>query len=159
MLTIRKIETSFLDWLGEDYAVVVYFSGCTLKCEECHSKDLQEIYAYDEINTFDLFCQLIEKCENEDTDKVVLLGGEPLQQNLEHLQKLIRLLRINGIEIGLYTGYSEKEARERLGNCLTNLSWIKVGKYDRELFQTPFKKVDGDIILASKNQKFIKIGE
>ena len=81
-------------------------------------------------------------CNKLGVKYVVLLGGEPLQQDKEELLSLCRLLSEAGLKIWLYTGYELHDVDK---DILKYVYTIKCGRYMAELQQDGFP--------ASSNQK------
>lgn len=128
----------------------IYLSGCNGNCIDCHNETLKD---------FDLGSNYLEKI-NEISDKVSdfdilikniwILGGEPLDQNLDDLINMILRLRQLNKSIWLFTRYEiEKIPKEVLGLC----DYIKTGKYVPELVTE--NNIQYGVKLATSNQKII----
>jgi len=81
---------------GPGTRTVIWFQGCSIKCEGCINPGLISFEKRREISTNDL----IEIINNTD---VTLLGGEPLDQE-DILEFMVELKKRN-IKIVLFTGY------------------------------------------------------
>ena len=134
----------YLDMNSTDsIAIAVYFCGCTHNCTGCHNKQLQDFTGGDAWYSLKLAEHLIEQYRKGGYDYVVLLGGEPLQQNRRGLRTLLQYLNDNEINVYMYTGYEYDE----VPNWCKDLCYcIKTGKYD-----TDFPK-EGK--LATGNQRY-----
>jgi anaerobic ribonucleoside-triphosphate reductase activating protein len=88
---------------GPGARTVIWFQGCSIKCEGCINPDLIPFTKRKE------FCinELIKEVQETG---VTLLGGEPLDQ-LEILEFMIELKK-NNIQIVLFTGYEWKDLTE-----------------------------------------------
>lgn len=99
---IRRYDTS--NWDGIN--TTIFFSGCTLNCEGCFNKDVQD-FNYGEDFTEDVEDLLISYAKDEHSVGVCLLGGEIFQQDLDvMLHLLIRLEREVSKPIHVWTGYT-----------------------------------------------------
>lgn len=141
--------------LGTEYnlkhrSLEIYLSGCkSPHCENCHNpeswnfnngKDLDIEKLHTKIKDFD---SLI--------DNIWVLGGEPLDQDLNRLIELINSFKQFNKKIWLWTKYDISDLDAQILNIL---DYIKTGMYKYELdgYMTDF-----DIYLSSNNQKIIKL--
>lgn len=79
---------------------VIWFQGCSIKCEGCINPDLIPFIIHKEFGINELIKEVQET-------GVTLLGGEPLDQ-LEILDFMLELKKKN-IQIVLFTGYEWKD--------------------------------------------------
>lgn len=104
----------------------IYFSGCSIRCEDCHNKhlwdkekgyiqDVKELVAHIKSNLGLL-------------DTVCILGGEPTEQP-EALEELLTKLQEIPAEIYLYTGKEYKEVSKLAHLC----DYIKCGRFDKNI--------------------------
>ena len=130
-LTIAGFDRcDFTNNPGDDnFAFTIWFSGCTHKCRDCHNVELWNKNSGD-IYDVDAVLNIIK---STNAKYVVLLGGEPLQQNPLSLFKLCDGLYNLGIKIWLYTGYDLDEVSQKHGNILQYLYTMKCGRYDYKL--------------------------
>ena len=85
-------------------------------------------------------------------ETIWILGGDPLDQNLVDLEYFLVELKKYNKEMWLWTRY---ELQDIPKSILNFFNVVKTGKYDKNLesyFHSEF-----DLILASKNQKIIKL--
>lgn len=143
MLTVASIDRFDTVNAPSNVAVTIWFSGCNIKCHNCHNPKLQDRESGSKYEIGDLFDTVIENLNKSDLKDVVLLGGEPLDQDHNDIASLCELLHISGIRIHLYTGYEFEQIHPRI---LKYLWWVKTGKYDDN------SKINNSI-LASSNQK------
>ena len=138
-------------------ALEVYFSGCigNPHCKGCFSPETWEFNqgsSYKKSMT-DIRKQLIQF--DELIDKVMIFGGEPLDQNSEELKDFLQEIKTFGKEIWIFTHYDFDVAKEILGQTIALCDYIKCGAYMEEL------KVDDNIQygikLATSNQKIYKL--
>jgi len=153
--TVAKIEESFLDYPDFDsIATVIYFTGCNHKCVHCQNTQLNIPKTKDVIKHNDLLNKIVKFCQKLQTNKIVFLGGEPLQQ--KNILKLIESLK--KYDICIYTGYDFINAINILNYHINFLKYLKVGKYNHNLKQIPKKnEPKREITLSSKNQIMYKI--
>lgn len=147
MLTIAKFDRyDMVNNPGDSTAsMTIWFTGCDFKCKKCYNKGL-----WDKSNGRQYSAESVARiikatCNKLNVESVVLLGGEPLQQDKEELLLLCRLLHESGLKIWLYTGYEFNEVDK---NILKYIHIIKCGRYVDKL------RCDG--FPASSNQKVYK---
>lgn len=135
---IRKYDTS--NWDGIN--TTIFFSGCKFGCPGCFNKDAQDFnYGLDyDLDVENLF---ISYAKDEHSVGVCILGGEPFQQDLDILLRLVKRIKeeVNK-PIHIWTGYIFEELikDEKKRNILNYIDTL----------------VDGQFILAKKdlNLKF-----
>lgn len=135
---IRKYDTS--NWDGIN--TTIFFSGCRFNCPGCFNKDAQDFnYGLDyDLDVENLF---ISYAKDEHSVGVCILGGEPFQQDLDILLRLVKRIKeeVNK-PIHIWTGYIFEELikDERKRKILNYIDTL----------------VDGQFILAKKdlNLKF-----
>lgn len=144
----------------EHKALEVYVSGCKgipTHCKNCHNPETWEFnqgidykdYIYSIKHKLEDFGSLIEK--------IVLLGGEPMDQDPEELFNFCFLLcwlkSTYKKETWLFTRFELSEIPDKIKYCF---DYIKCGKYDET------KRVDDYIVygynLSSSNQNIFKNG-
>lgn len=131
---------------GDDKpAFTIWFAGCTVRCNGCHNTRLWDKnngtkYAVDDV------IDIIES-QPVDYNSVILLGGEPLEQDINELVSLCRILDDMGYSTWLYTSY---ELDDIPHNILDNINMVKTGKFD-------INSITDGGLLASSNQKLFEI--
>jgi len=141
---IADINLSFID-VPNKISVIVYFTGCDIKCYGCQNEILQDLYYGKKINSDDL-AHIINKFEMP--SYCVFSGGDPFFQ-YEFLFDVINKLNK---KICIYTGNEFEHLQNNFNNILNNknVKLIKCGKYD-------INNLSNDIEnLVSKNQYFMK---
>lgn len=141
MLTIYAIETSEI--YGHGTRLVVWFSGCTLRCTGCINQYLWDKSAGQEVSVAELF-KLIKKYKG--IDGVTYIGGEPLQQGIE-LSILSKKVVDIGLDIVLFTGYELSELNQEQQNVVDMATVTITGRYDST------KRDTGLLLRGSSNQK------
>lgn len=137
---------------GEDVGVVLWVSGCDVKCKGCHNKQTWDP------NSGKLFdddaLQILDSELNKDEIKrLTISGGHPLMPcNRQDIKNIILWVRENhpDIKIWLYTGYDyksmDKECKSICRMCDTVVDGQFVSKLaDKSL---PFR--------GSSNQNIIR---
>lgn len=97
---IKEFDTANADGIS----VSVYFSGCTYNCKGCFNKIAQD-FNYGNEYTKETEDLIIKYAKNPHIKNVSLLGGEPLQQDLDKILSLCkRIKEETGKGIWLWTG-------------------------------------------------------
>lgn len=122
----------------------IWFSGCTVRCHGCHNEKL-----WDKNNGIPMTVQMlvdtmqqIEYQTGVNYHDVILLGGEPMEQDQVELLQLMKKYRELGKEVWLYTSH---ELHEIPVPILDNCDHIKTGRY--------IEKLKHNDLLATSNQK------
>jgi len=120
---IARTCTSFID-VPDKISLAIYFSGCSIRCKNCHNKELWDKKNGKRISLTDL----LEKIETHPLAKaVVFLGGEPTDQ----VGFLIELCKkITTKEKVLYTG---REFEVLPKDLLKSIDMIICGPYRSDL--------------------------
>lgn len=154
---------------GPGIRVSVYFAGCLPnKCKEgncpgCHNKEAQK-FNIGEIYTERIKREILIKLNNPYIAGLSILGGEPLDQDLEALLELVRCtkLMLNNKTIWIYTGYEFEDllpGGKRYSNTLLEvLKWVDV------VVVGPFILEQRDVSDAnrwrgSRNQRVLNVPE
>lgn len=147
MLTIAKLDRYDLINNPKDKTAsfTIWFSGCDMRCKNCQNPalwDRNKGHIYTAESVADIVCTT---CNELNIGSVVLLGGEPLQQDIRELLFVCQRFYEANLKIWLYTGYEFNEIPMEL---LPYLNVVKCGRYIEELKQEGFP--------ASSNQKVYK---
>jgi organic radical activating enzyme len=128
----------------------IYVCGCKAPhCDGCHNVGLWGFIEHDNTEKYKKI--ISDKFKSGMINEFFILGGEPLDQNLDELENFIIFLKKFDVNIWLWTRYTEYLHL----NFLDLLDYIKIGKYDKRLNSYIDNK--HDIELASSNQKIIKL--
>lgn len=151
-MRIVEIGLTFTDYPSlEDWAVIVYLSGCINNCPNCQNKALQDPNVGDSIASVDeLYNRIKKSCKSNETNCVVFSGGDPLFSSNRIILKEFLDKYSDEFNICIYTGYPIEFVKEF---NLKGFKFIKCGKYDENLKQ-PSYKYDSEMQLASSNQNF-----
>jgi anaerobic ribonucleoside-triphosphate reductase activating protein len=135
-------------------AFEIYLSGCKANphCKDCHNPELWKFDIGAEYN-IDIKEQIIQKINSfsELISNIWILGGEPLDQDIDELIKLINDLRSTRKKIWLFTRYEIKEIPKQVK---TLVDYVKCGRYIPEQSST---HVEFNVMLSSDNQHIYKI--
>ena len=140
MKVAKILEQSLVD--GTGIRTSIFFSGCSIKCPECHNPELQNKRKGHNYSPE----KLMEELKKNFNSHITLTGGEPLEQHLDQLLEFILLFkkeckkRRKRANIWIYSGISYE---------FENL--IKDPK-KKEIFQNCNVLVDGPFILSKKKE-------
>ncbi len=96
------------------------------------------------------------KAKDPLVERIMIMGGEPLDQCEGQLGQMIKEFHKTGKEIWLYTRYELEDVPESFKYCL---SYVKTGKYDESLLvdDNVYQVGDFEVKLASSNQVLHKL--
>lgn len=145
-----------IDYGMSDNSYNIYFSGCSgnPKCKGCFnpenwSFDLGEPW----LNYVSRIKKDLEIYPNL-INKIILVGGEPLDQNLNQLETFLNFLIGFKKDIFLFTRYSFEDVPEFVKSLC---DYIKCGEYIPEL--TCNDNIQYGIKLATSNQAIYKCSD
>jgi len=148
---LNEIVPSFIDYPDNvSLSLCVVMMGCCHNCKNCQNPLFQNPNY--EIGTRvvtleNLILELINLCKRNETNKIVLSGGDPLfKTNLEFTKELLK--RLEGYDVCVYTGYNIDYVKE---NDVKGFKFIKCGTFKVDQ-QRKSDKDDDKIIFASPNQ-------
>lgn len=139
----------------ESNAIEIYLSGCLGNCPGCHNLELKDFNIGQDFNSETMY-QIKSKILQFDNliEKIFVMGGEPLDQDLFYLKWFLNYIKTTNKEIWLFTRYELNEISPEVKNLC---DYIKTGWYNEKL------KIDNyisyGIKLATNNQKVNKRGE
>jgi anaerobic ribonucleoside-triphosphate reductase activating protein len=138
----------------------IYVAGCNASphCPNCHNPESWN-FNLGENYDFEYLLKLENKVKNFDNmiDNIMIMGGEPLDQNKKEIYELFFDIAtsstLNTKKIWLFTRYElENIAKEIKDLC----DYIKCGKYIKEL--SCDNNIQHGIKLATSNQNIYKKG-
>lgn len=136
---------------GDGLRVVLWISGCSLHCEDCHNEyswDFNEGILFDDAAKKEIFTEL-----NKDyISGITLTGGHPLEkQNIKEVEQLCKEIKQNFPKktIWLYTGFTFEEIKDY--PILKYIDVLVDGKYDKNLRDITLKW------RGSSNQRVIDV--
>lgn len=140
----------FLDFSLKTLSYDIYLSGCSAqpKCEGCHNPDEWD-FNKGTLWDNDINLSKLEQVFKFDKliDRILIMGGEPLDNDHEELIRLIDYLKKFEKEIYLFT---RRELEEVPKEILEKIDYVKTGRYKPEL--TVENNVQKNIHLATSNQ-------
>lgn len=145
-----------IDYSLSTKSVDIYVSGCKgPHCSGCHNSeiwefDIGEIYGP----------KVFEKIRNRVLDfpdlvsRIMIFGGEPLDQNTDEFIGMLNDLNIMGLPIWLFTRYQFEEVSNEI---LDQIDYLKTGRYIEKLKSGD--NIQFGISLASSNQNIYNVQE
>lgn len=128
----------------------IYLSGCTRDCPGCQNIELQSFSIGTQYREY--MPRLTYQLSRPFVDNIVIMGGEPLEQERVNLEDLIKRLKsFNKYyerKLGIFTGFEFEEVPHWIKS---NVDYIKCGRYDEELRSDSY--ISNGIQLASTNQR------
>ena len=148
-LKIDKFDTAN----GEDIGVVLWVSGCDVRCPGCHNPETWDSNAG---KLWDMYAEreLFEALSKRYINRLTLTGGHPLMKcNRTEILDLISKVRRNfpHIQIWLYTGYVVEECTDtQVKEILRNCDVVVDGPFIQDLYQPDLPFV------GSTNQRVLR---
>ncbi len=143
MLSVYAIEKSEI--YGHGKRVVIWFSGCSLRCKGCINSHLWDKKAGKRYSVEVLFKEILQF---GDFDGVTYIGGEPLDQG-QDLVVLSKKLIDTKKDIVLFTGYELEELTEEKLEVFNLSSVVIAGRYIEGERDTRL------LLRGSKNQRIV----
>ena len=142
---IRKYDVAN----GPGIRTTIFVSGCTHNCKNCFNKEYQD-FSYGKPFTKEIEDEIISYVK--DTNRLSILGGEPMQQGIELINLLKRVKEETNATIWMWTG------------CIYELLETdiqrKMLQYIYVLVDRPFIESKKDLTLkfrVSSNQRIIDV--
>ena len=135
-------------------AFTIWFSGCSLKCPGCHNVQL-----WDRAGSLSFTPKEIVEIINDskvEYKDIILLGGEPMEQDLIDLKELCTLLHESGKKIWLYTG---RDLMEIPYPILRLLYFVKYGAFDQNKLTGGFPSSSNQKVMIRTDSGLIDITE
>jgi anaerobic ribonucleoside-triphosphate reductase activating protein len=152
-MRIISISTGFIEVPGQ-ISVNVFVQGCKLRCNGCHTPELQPFDSldkkYDGANFSDI-CGVIRS--HRMAKWVCWLGGDATYQP-DDLIALNQLLKFDGKFICLYTGREFDDVSNEL--LLANVDLVKCGPWEGKVVSDP--DTNQKFYLRGDDGQFIEIG-
>lgn len=151
---IRKMDISN----GSGIGVSIFVSGCPIRCDGCHNKNLWDFNSGKEF-TLSTQRDISKLIEPEYITRFSVLGGEPLvPNNYFTISCMIQSIKYQKptITIWLYTGYTYENLKEKAYESTSLNNILKTVDY---LVDGPFIQEEKDITLAfrgSRNQRILR---
>lgn len=140
----------------------IYLSGCYQNCKGCHSSWTHDFSA-GQVMDKDFTTKLMNDLSKKSPlyDNIVILGGEPMDQDLTELVEFLQLIRdtLPAKGLWIYTSYERDEIPEPVVDLV---DYFKCGKFDIDKLNPDSKKGWYDdehgLYLATSNQYISKGG-
>ncbi len=147
----------FTDFTLQNKSLDIYVAGCngSPKCTDCHNPESWDFNQGAEYN-HKYLSYLKNRFKDFDyfIDNIMIMGGEPLDQDHDELLNMLVDLKQFNKNIWLFTRYEINQVSDDIIECC---NYIKTGRYIPDL------KVDDNIQegiqLATSNQRIYKIEE
>ena len=138
---------------GLDVGSVMWVSGCSHHCPQCHNPQTWDKNAGEEF-TGEVLDNLLEKLKRPYIKRLTLSGGDPLfLGNRDEITNVVRKVKKNfpNIKIWCYTGYLWEEVKDL--PCMDFIDVLVDGEFKVELrdITLPF--------CGSSNQRIINVKE
>lgn len=138
---------------GLDVGSVLWVSGCSHHCPQCHNPQTWDKNAGEEF-TGEVLDNLLEKLKRPYIKRLTLSGGDPLfLGNRDEITNVVRKVKKNfpNIKIWCYTGYLWEEVKDL--PCMDFIDVLVDGEFKVELrdITLPF--------CGSSNQRIINVKE
>lgn len=144
-------------------SIDIFISGCYGNCKGCHNEDIKDFNignpnlkeAFDKVESIVNSLKGMPK-GSLTVKHIRLMGGEPLDNNLEILKSFVDTLSTFNIPMVLFTRreLDHLKARSKYNYFLETFDYIKCGPYDCSV--TTYKEQYGMTIL--ENQNYYKKG-
>lgn len=138
---------------GLDVGSVLWVSGCSHHCPQCHNPQTWDKNAGEEF-TEEVLDNLLDKLKRPYIKRLTLSGGDPLfLGNRDEITNIVRKVKKNfpNIKIWCYTGYLWEEVKDL--PCMDFIDVLVDGEFKAELrdITLPF--------CGSSNQRIINVKE
>lgn len=140
------VENTIVDGIG--FRTSLYLSGCDIRCEDCHNKELWDINSGHAVEIDEVY----EKITGSFTN-ITFIGGEPMMQ-ARPLTLLAEKIKSNTCkDIWIYSGHTYEEIvkDEIYLNLLKFCDVLVDGRFDKRFFQNNLR------FRGSTNQRIIDI--
>lgn len=151
---------------GDGVRVVVFVSGCTIRCKNCHNSQSHDFNS-GVLFTDDYMTKLLDDLNKPYISGLTLSGGHPLEfNNLSTVYNIVKRVkeRFPNKSIWIYSGYTFEQILEMEnmydGNTISPSSPLDVVKHCDILVDGKYIEELRDVTLAfrgSSNQRIIDI--
>lgn len=139
-----------------DRTLELYFAGCTYHCPGCQNEFLWDKSVGEEKTPEQIISKLLWYVPV--VKQVHILGGEPLQQDMDEMKILLDGLKDAGFKnITVFTGNDYENISDEWKAAIKSADYLKCGGYKSELPNTEGETQINGLKLASLNQKVYKI--
>lgn len=150
-----KLKIITTDYSMATRSYDIFFSGCAAnpRCENCHNAEAWDFNQGTDWKKHVLKISKDLKQFSTLIDKFFILGGEPLDQDLDELYLCMDALKEFGKELWLFTRFELDEIPEEAKQVF---DYIKCGRYLPEL--STDNNIHYGVKLATANQRIYKKG-
>lgn len=134
----------------------LFFAGCSVQCAGCHNEELWDKDKYPPVYPYKILCEVEDYLKV--AKRVLIMGGEPLEQDMNSMVALLISLKKKCKEIWLFTSHELMYVPEQYLNVC---DFVKTGEFALDkcsdmhyIHNTAFGKMK----LASTNQKIYEKG-
>jgi len=129
---------------GTGKRTVLWFQGCKLHCTGCWNTQMFSFNPKELYIPSSLLKKILKYKDN--IEGISLLGGEPLDQNIDELKEFLRLVVEHNLSVMLFTGYEALEIK-KYSDLLDYVDVLVSGRYKENLRTTEH------YLIGSTNQK------
>lgn len=145
--SIRKMDISN----GPGIRVSLFTQGCSIKCPGCFNSQLWDFNG-GKLFTDDTLRTLLHLTMEEYIDGLTILGGEPLDNDLEVINKIIRTIKtIPHKSVWIYTGHTFESLTKEQKEAISDADFLVDGPFIAKLKNIQLK------FRGSSNQRIIDI--
>jgi len=142
-----------LEYNLERKCLEIYFTGCKSRiCPNCQNPELWDFENALAKDYHEWYDKIEEKINSALVEELWLLGGEPLDQDIEDLHDFLNFLSKHDKKIWLWTRYDIEQIPDKIKPYFYA---VKSGCYDEKL--PPYFDSKYGIKLASNNQKIYRL--
>lgn len=137
----KIVENSTTNGVG--IRTSIFLSGCHFHCKGCFNHEAWDFNSGKPIGV-DFYKKLYESLDNDYTDGVTILGGEPLdEKNVQSTKNIVEYVRRSFPQknIWLYTGYKYSDIKDKVNlyYILENVDVIVDGQWVEDLWDIKLK--------------------
>ena len=113
---------------GDGIRTVIWFQGCSHKCEGCHNPETHDFFGGHEYELDDILDQIKEL---EYQDGITLSGGDPFFQS-EAATKIAKYAKELGLNVWAYTGFLFDDIlkNKKMKELLENIDVLIDGRFE-----------------------------
>lgn len=144
------LKLSFLDYPSNDHCTSIFMYGCDFDCVGCFNKDILGEHKQSNLITPLELMEFVEvEKERNRTNKIALLGGDPLsKENRDFTREFLLLADQSGYDVCVYTGNVIKDVKEM---DIHGFEFIKTGRFNETKLEG-FEKTSSYMQFATSNQ-------
>lgn len=129
--TVRCTEAE-----GPGRRFAIWFQGCPLRCRGCCNPEMLPFEGGESVKLESLLAEIESAAEQDNVEGITMIGGEPFA-HAEEASVLAREVRLRGLSVMIFSGYTIEEIRElpepTVADLLAETDLLVDGPYEREL--------------------------